>query len=307
VIAKNIYVFTDVDLDGAASLLVLHWALKAAPGDIKFTPVTVSNFRKEYLKWLENDSIENYDNVVFLDLDVSNHIDLIDHKKALVIDHHSTHVRALSGYKNADVSHVTETTSCAKLIYVIYKEALKLSDSQKYLVALANDYDSYQLKLAETYDLNCAFSNTQRTLDVTRTHKFVERFYNGFNGLNSQENNIVKEYKAGRDLTIKNLQVFSGKVSISKQELVVTGTMSTKYVNDICDYMLKVYNSDIVFFVNTNNSHVSFRKKKECKVDMSKLAAKLCDGGGHEYAAGGKITEPFMEFVKQLTPVGTVR
>jgi oligoribonuclease NrnB/cAMP/cGMP phosphodiesterase (DHH superfamily) len=303
VIAKNIYVFTDIDLDGATSLLVLHWALNAKPGDIKFTPVTVSNFRKEYLKWLESDSISNYDNVVFLDLDVSNHIDLIDNKKSLVIDHHSTHVRALSGYNQADVSHVVETTSCAKLMYVTYKDSLKLSDKQKYLIALANDYDCYQLKLAETYDLNCAFSNTQRTLENTRTHKFVERFYNGFDGLNTQEKNIVKEYKTGRDTLINSLQVFSGNVSISKQNVLVTGTTGTKYTNDVCDYLLKKYNSDIVFFVNTSSTHVSFRKKKECTIDMSKLAAKLCDGGGHEYAAGGKITDTFMEFVKQLTPV----
>ena len=304
-IAKNIYVFTDVDLDGATSLLVLHWALKAAPGDIKFTPVTVSNFRKEYLKWLESDSVDNYDNVVFLDLDISGHIDLVDHKKALVIDHHSTHVRALSGYKQADAKHVVETTSCAKLMYVTYKDSLNLTDKQKYLIALTNDYDSYQLKLNETYDLNCAFTNTQRTLEKTRTHKFIERFYDGFDSLNQFEKTIVKEYKTGRDLTIKNLEVYSGKVNISKQELIVTGTTALKYVNDICDHLLKTYNSDIVFFVNANNSHVSFRKKKECTVDMSKLAAKLCEGGGHEYAAGGKITEQFMEFVKQLTPVET--
>jgi oligoribonuclease NrnB/cAMP/cGMP phosphodiesterase (DHH superfamily) len=79
--------------------------------------------------------------------------------------------------------------------------------------------------------------------------------------------------------------------------------MGSKYVNDVCDYLLRTYNSDIVFFVNTNSQHVSFRKKKDCTVDMSKLAKNLCDGGGHEYAAGGKITDTFMEFVKQLTPV----
>ena len=97
--------------------------------------------------------------------------------------------------------------------------------------------------------------------------------------------------------------MFSGNVNISKQNVKVTGTTGTKYVNDICDHLIKEYDSDIVFFVNTNNSHVSFRKKKECSIDMSKLAIKLCEGGGHEYAAGGKITDTFMEFVKQLTPV----
>jgi oligoribonuclease NrnB/cAMP/cGMP phosphodiesterase (DHH superfamily) len=77
--------------------------------------------------------------------------------------------------------------------------------------------------------------------------------------------------------------------------------MGTKYINDICDHLLKTYNSDIVFFVNTNSSHVSFRKKKTCNVNLAKLAEFLCGGGGHEYAAGGKITEKFMNFSKQLS------
>jgi oligoribonuclease NrnB/cAMP/cGMP phosphodiesterase (DHH superfamily) len=92
-------------------------------------------------------------------------------------------------------------------------------------------------------------------------------------------------------------------VPISKQNLLITGTMGTKYVNDVCDYLLKTYNSDIVFFVNTDSSHVSFRKKKSCNVNLAKLAEYLFGGGGHEYAAGGKISEKFMDFAKQLTPI----
>jgi len=157
--------------------------------------------------------------------------------------------------------------------------------------------------LDDSYNLNCLLTNTQKTLDKTRTDKFVERFYNGYNGFNKQELNIIKEYITGRDAAIKALQVFSGNVSISKQDVKITGTTGTKYVNDVCDFLIKKHDSDVVFFVNTNNQHVSFRKKKGCNVDMSKLANKLCEGGGHEYAAGGKITDTFMEFVKQLTPI----
>ena len=72
--------------------------------------------------------------------------------------------------------------------------------------------------------------------------------------------------------------------------------------NEICEYLLKEKGADIAFFVNPDASHVSFRKNKSCDVDVSKLAAKLCEGGGHEYAAGGKITETFMNFTKLLTP-----
>lgn len=307
--AKNIYVFTDIDLDGSTSLLTLHWGLKAKIGDISFKATTVSNLRRELLRWLEENSFSSFDEVYFLDLDTSNCADLIDKSNVNIIDHHLTHVQAVERkvYKNAKLN-IIEFSSCAKQIYKHFKTVTpgfekNLTPEQKLLIALADDYDSYQFKLAESYNLNCLLTNTQKTLDKTRTDKFVERFYSGFNGFNKQENNIIKEYIGGRDTTIKNLQLYTGNVSISKQTINITGTTGIKYVNDVCDHLLKQYDSDIVFFVNTNSQHVSFRKKKSCNIDLSKLAAKLCEGGGHEYAAGGKITETFMEFVKQLTPI----
>lgn len=297
---KKVYVFTDSDLDGATSLLILHWALKSNLGEIKFQTTTVSNFRKDFLAWAAEDSIEKYDAVYFLDIDTSSSADLIDNKKSIIIDHHETHVPEKEKYKNA-TTNIIVTTSCSKLMYVHFKNELaQLTGIQKYLVALANDYDCYEFKLPESYNLNCAFTNSQKTLGKTKTHKFIERFYNGFNGFNAQENNIIKEYTTGRDSAISKLQVYSGKINISKQNLTVAGTMGNRFVNDICDHLLKKYNADIVFFVNTSSNHISFRKNKTCNVNLAKLANVLCEGGGHEYAAGGKITEKFMEFTKQL-------
>lgn len=299
--SKKIYVFTDSDLDGAASLLILHWALNANIESVKFQTTTVSNFRKDFLNWATEDSIENYDTVYFLDLDTSTSVDLIDNKKSVIIDHHETHFLAKEKYKNATVN-VTVTTSCAKLLYVHFKKDLvNLTSTQKYLIALADDYDSYQFKLPESYNLNCAFSNSQKSLGKSKTHKFLERFYEGFAGFTKQETNIITEYITARDAAISNLQVFTGSVNISKQKVIITGTMGSRFVNDICDYLLKKHNTDIVFFVNTSSNHVSFRKNKPCNINLAKLAEVLCNGGGHEYAAGGKITEGFMEFTKQLT------
>lgn len=297
--AKNIYIFTDVDLDGTASLLTLHWALGIKPGDIPFKGTTVSNFRKEFLKWAENDSINNYDKVYFLDLDISTCADLVDTPKSVIIDHHLTHVNAKSIYKNATV-HIIESTSCAKVVYQYFKPPV--TPQQKYFVALANDYDSYQFKLPETYDLNCLHTNTQKTLDKTRTHKLIERFYSGFEGFTTQERNIIAEHKSQRDLVLNSLHIHTGKVNLNKTEYYVVGTISSKFVNEVCDHLIKTHKADIVFSVNPNNKHVSWRKNKDtCSVNLSKLAAKICDGGGHEYAAGGKVTDKFMEFCKLLS------
>ena len=131
----------------------------------------------------------------------------------------------------------------------------------------------------------------------------MTRFYDGFKGFNTQEANIIKEHVTLKNKTISELQVFTGSVSIGGKPRLIYGATGNKFINEICDHLIKKYNAEIVFFVNTDASHVSFRKSKQCEVDLSKLAAKLCEGGGHEYAAGGKITESFMSFTKLLTPL----
>lgn len=299
---NKIHVFTDFDLDGVASLLMLHWALGAKPGQLSFKTTTVTNFRKEFLNWLDQNNINDFDKIYILDLDVAKHTDLVDKKNVVIIDHHLTHVKAKDNYKSAKTT-VVETSSCAKLIYNTLKDKVELSAAQKYFIALANDYDCYEFKLPETYELNCLYTNTQRTSTKQRADIFLEKYYNGFKAFSSQEKAIIKEFVDRKNKAISNLQIFSGKVSVAGKERVVYGTHGNKFVNEICDYMLNTHPADIVFFVNSDNSHVSFRKNKKCEVDLSKLAAKICDGGGHEYAAGGKVTESFMSFTKLLTPI----
>lgn len=295
------YIFTDIDLDGVGSLITLHHILNAKPGELKFSTSTVSNLRKTLLKWLETDSFANYTSVYFLDLDTSTCLDLIDKKNVTVIDHHSSHLKSLELYKEAKTI-VKETTSCTKWIYYNYKETLsKLTDRQKYFIMLCDDYDSYQFKLSETYDLNCLFTNTHRSMNLDRTHKFLERFYSGFDAFTFQETNIIKDYVTRKNEMIAKIEVFSGVLSINKEPIKVVGSSGEKFTNEVCDHLIKKYSAGISFFYNINSNHVSFRKNKECKVDLSKLAAKLCDGGGHEYAAGGKPTNMFFEFAKTLT------
>ena len=299
---NKIYVFTDFDIDGVASLLMLHWALGAKPGQITFKTTTVSNFRREFLSWLDQNNINDFDKIYILDLDISKHADLVDRKNIEIIDHHLTHVKALDAYKNVKTT-VVETTSCAKLMYNTFKDKVELKPEQKYFVALADDYDCYQFKLKESYELNCLYTNTQKTTTKVRAEIFLEKYYNGFKPFNAQEKAIIKEFVDRKNKAINNLQIFAGKVSVAGKERVVYGTHGNKFVNEICDHILNTHPADIVFFVNSDNSHVSFRKNKKCEVDLSKLAAKICDGGGHEYAAGGKVTDTFLSFTKLLAPI----
>lgn len=298
---EKIFVFTDFDLDGATSLLQLHWVLGAKPGQLKFKSTSVANFRREYLVWLNDHKPTDYDTIYILDLDVSNSADLVDKKNFVIIDHHLTHTKNAAIYKEA-TTHITETTSCAKLLYKVKKPG-NLASEQKLLIALADDYDCYALKQPESYEINCLLTNMQKVTGTEKATRFITRFYNGFNGFTAQEKNIIKDHIVRRDNTIKELQIYKGNVSIGGKERVVYGTTGDRFINEICDYLIKKYTPDVVFFVNPNVSRVSFRKSKTCDLDLSKLAAKLCEGGGHEYAAGGKITDDFMNFTKLLVPV----
>ena len=53
---------------------------------------------------------------------------------------------------------------------------------------------------------------------------------------------------------------------------------------------------------NTKAKTVSFRRSKDCDADVSLIAKKLCDGGGHPASAGGKLTNQFASLTKQFTP-----
>ena len=60
--------------------------------------------------------------------------------------------------------------------------------------------------------------------------------------------------------------------------------------------------ADIGMVVNMDSKKVSFRKDKQCPVDLSLLAKTIADGGGHKYAAGGKVSDKFITFTKLLKP-----
>ena len=67
--------------------------------------------------------------------------------------------------------------------------------------------------------------------------------------------------------------------------------------------IIKNNNADIGMVINLQSKRVSFRKDKAVDVDLSKLAGKLAQGGGHKYAAGGLLTDNVLSFSKMFKPV----
>ena len=292
----NIAVWTDADLDGAASYLVLKWMLLDKHHcKVNLNVCTPSKLRAEYLKWLQKNKNDDYDKIIILDLDTTPACDLIDCSNVTIFDHHESHFSAARQYKNA-TSHVRSCASTTQLIYEVLKSkgSTELTDAQKSLILHVSDYDSYKLELKQTKKLNCLYWS----FTGNRVETFAKEFGNGFSGFSQmQENAIALYYKKVKSI-IESLQTYCGKLN----DWNIISTFCETAHNDVTEHLIKNTNADIIMLVNAKQQTVSFRKNSNCIADLSKIAEELCGGGGHESAAGGKITETFLAFAKTLAP-----
>ena len=291
----KVAIWTDVDLDGAASYLVLKWLLEK--GSYKTTLFTCnsSKLRSEFVKWLEHNKVSDFDKIFILDLDASIISDLIDYKNVTIVDHHASHIAKNIKYTCANV-HVKECDSTAQLLYETFKSKYEpfITSDQKKLILHVSDYDSYKLALKASKKLNCLYW----TFNGNRVETFANAFKGGFSGFTQMQENAIALYNKKAKEVIDNLQTFCGDINGHK----VISTFCKTAHNDVADYLISNCDAQIVILVNQDAKTVSFRKSPTCLVDLSSIAAKLCDGGGHESAAGGKITENFLLFTKTLKP-----
>lgn len=296
---KKIMIFTDCDLDGVGSYLMFKWFTNFNT-DVEIS--SISNFGKTFKTWANKKRIEDYDRVYILDLDVSQqYLDIIDKPNVTVIDHHDTHVTNRGVYKHAKTI-LQEHTSCCRLIYDLFRDKYperKLSDNQKLLMLLVDDYDSYQLKIPDSYKLNVVLWNYVGN----RLQQFERDFGSGFFGFNQSHSNIIhlNEKKVKRILS--ELQVFKGELPVGDVKYNIYSTMCTECLNEVAQHVIDSYDCDICMIVNPKTKRVSFRKNKKAVIDLSKLAQKIASGGGHKDSSGGKLTEQVLTLTTMLQPI----
>jgi oligoribonuclease NrnB/cAMP/cGMP phosphodiesterase (DHH superfamily) len=286
----KVLVFTDNDLDGAGSALALRliYGDKATVEihevyDVEITSNTLSRWLPEF---------DHYDRVYFTDVYITEDtVPYIDRKNVVIIDHHHDHVAVKDRYKTAKVI-IEPYSSCTRLITEKFK-LTSITPEQKLLLDVIDDYDSYTLKFKETLRLHAIYTTYNRP----KVMKFIESFENGLREFNTMELNSIKLYfnKLKEQL---NTTFFTGKIKDYK----IVGCIADFAINEVAHFALKKYDADIAFVVNVNYGGVSFRRSKTCDAKLNVIANKLCDGGGHEYAAGGKLTQLFQDFTKTLQP-----
>lgn len=294
---KSIFCFTHFDLDGAVTYLTTKWAY---PGyKIECIPLAGYESRQEITKWLLNHNFSDYEKVFFLDLDTAELHDLIDHENVIIIDHHKSHVDKMQ-YKSA-IPIVKEYSSAALLSYRAYKKLYntEFTEDQKKLIIYANDYDSYVNQLPESKMLNVIFWNTQKTFEA-----FINTYQNGFVPFTKEQLAIYRIYQNELTKTLSELKVYQGiYADVDGECRTVIATFAEKHINDVADHLMEKYDADVVVIANLKSKHVSFRRPKDGTMRLDAFAQDIAGGGGHEYSAGGIISEEFMNFTKTLKPV----
>ena len=302
--SKKIHVFTDCDLDGATSLLAFNWLVNDS--NTTYTITRVTDFRQTFLEWLKHNSAADYEKIFVMDLDVSqDSIDIIDLDNVVILDHHDTHVDNVSKYKNA-TTIIQKETSCAKLVYNTFKHAKSLNPRQLLMIAIADDYDSYELKIPQSYDMNIVFWNYRGD----RFHKFKLDFKAGFACFNKFHKNTIMLHKKTLKKLKDTIQVFTAKIPIKNVETTFVSTFADSCINEIAEHIVETHSADIGMVVNLKSRKASFRKSKACDINLGNLTKNLLGGGGHEYAAGASIegegdslSHNFLNFSKLFKPL----
>jgi oligoribonuclease NrnB/cAMP/cGMP phosphodiesterase (DHH superfamily) len=288
---QKIQVVVHTDLDGVVSYLVLCWLYGRKLDVIGTTPMKLE---QDYDKLV---ATKTWDKIYFLDLDVSKLGEKIDKSNTVILDHHKTN---LYQFKNA-IARIYNETSCAKLIYdTFFKDTGKtITSAQKTLIALADDWDSATKSTPLSESLNIVYHSMSN-----KFNSFVEDYYDGFVPFDKFKQNTITLYKKHRAEYINQLNPFFGTIEFEGQKDVSVGAVfCEKYVQECCDWLLQgPEGCEVAIAVILNQKRIAVRRRNGSNVDVSKFVQRIAGGGGHEAAAGGNLTEEFMEFTKMLKP-----
>ena len=289
----NIQVWTDTDLHGAGATLVLKWLYKDAK-TFSINDVSEYTFTGKF-KGAEQ-ALDHYDKIFVVDLDLTpEQIKLADHHNVVVIDTHKGHAKHKHLYKEAKIIVDDSYYSCVNLMLDKFSKHLQhLTDNQKLLLEYISTYDWYNTKHKESLKLNAIYYN----LNSPKTEKFIAAFIDGYREFTIHEKNAIKLYFKKFKDQIDSGQVFTGMI----KDYSIVATFANYAINELAHFLINKYSTDISIIVNTQAKTVSFRRSKESDVDVSILAKKICEGGGHASAAGGKLTEQFANLTKTFAP-----
>lgn len=112
---------------------------------------------------------------------------------------------------------------------------------------------------------------------------------------------ILNFYSQKIEMQDIDTPVFVGDVSIGGNKTKIASTFASKDIDETAAKLIASEGCEVAIVVNTELGEVNFRRKFGCKIDLQRLAQKLCSGTGNSSQASGKITETFLNFTKLLS------
>ena len=97
--------------------------------------------------------------------------------------------------------------------------------------------------------------------------------------------------------------MFKAKLSIAGKQYDFISTFASEYINDLGQFIIDNHACDVCMMINLKNNRVYLRRNRNIDFNLSKFAKKICDGGGHEYAAGGILNDNVLALSKQFEPL----
>ncbi len=285
-VKSRIFVWANSDMDGAASVILFRTIFSK----FNYRSVFFGAFEEQYKKWAK-DNLEDYDKVFVVGMVLSQKLlDEIDDPRVVVISDMGEE------YEMDDGLLIDEKcTSCCKLIFKKFRKHGKFTKNIIRLIGYVNDYNDYQLKYPESMYLNGLWRKTS----YGRFDKFVDRFKDGYDGLTDSEMQRARDFMKEIETEMENIDLYYGLY----KDYRVYAVFSKLSVNEVAHHLMKKCNCEVVIVVNQDTNFVSFRKPRESEANIARMAKKLCDGGGGEFAAGGSITKEFIEFTQNLKKI----
>lgn len=293
---KVYQIFTSKDLDGAASLLTVMWSKPQDTITYKEIAYYDTDIIKEYVQ-----KTHNPPNILILDICLKeNFISDLNHPNITFINHQNKTEKFVNQFTKSKLLFENYSSNCLFIRNLLKPKAPIFNDNQKKFILLANDFESQENKFPESYDLNIIFW-TEFKNDFSR---FINFYKNGFVPFNENQKNIINNAKQNAKNLLSKLKYYSGSLIIEGLPKKVLAVLSPSFNSIAIDFLLKKFDCDILFYINTESEKVSLRQRKnKDMINLINFSQKYCDGDGHDYAAGGVITPLFMELTKKLNPL----
>lgn len=278
---KKVKVFTNNDLDGAGSLMLIKWAFEKTC-NIDFSISNVFSLKRDYEKFCNSDQYDEYHKIIILNIIPNFEVgdDVLVFSKA--------GTRRFIGRGKVAVD-----TSTTNLLKNFLKSSLKELSAER--VNFLEVVDKFYIdggEKKESIKLNAIFQYGRN-----KYSEFYKRFFDGIGEYSTEEKREIQAYVGGLKSAYKKLEMFEHH---DKKGVYISLVDDMTYKHELLDLLFKKHSPKMIFLVDLNNGFVSVRKDDSLEMDMHKLCNTLIEGRALKNCAGGRYTEKFIDFSKSF-------